>query len=126
MAKIYADMSDAEKNAYWELYYSTRDTLRFAIVDLDAAATTAQQSSTSSAILAEKLRLDSELVKLQNDSTAIAAGSSTITPPSAGEIELVKGFADRVDRFIATATTYQQVISIADEALKAYAKIYAA
>lgn len=126
MAKSYTDMSDREKNGYWELYSATRDTLRFAIVDLDVAASTAQQSSTAAAILAEKLRLDSELVKLQNDSTAVAAGSGAITPPSPSEVDTVKELADKVDKLTATAETYQQVVGFADQALKAYAQIHAA
>ncbi|HZO43004.1 MAG TPA: hypothetical protein VFE97_27555 [Methylomirabilota bacterium] len=119
-------MTDDEKNRYWETYFSTRDTLRFAIVDLDVAASSAKFSSDAATILAEKLRLESELAKLLNESTAVAAGEVAITPPSEGEIDKIKRLADAVDRLTVTANTYSKAVNLAGQALDAYAKIRSA
>src|SRR5262249_26832448 len=69
-----------------------------AIVDLEVAAHDADRLSDAAAILAEKLRLEGELVRLQNDSTAVAAGNAEVTPPDPDEITRIKQFADQVDR----------------------------
>ena len=123
MAKTYPNMTDSERNRYWETYWSTRDTLRFAIVDLDVAASNAKWSSDAAAIHAEKLRLESELAKLLNESTAVAAGDLAITPPDTAEIDKIKKFADKVDKLTVTANTYSKAVNLAGQALDAYAKI---
>ena len=42
MSIKYADMSSDQKNGFWEMYFATRDTLRFSIVDLEVAAHNAE------------------------------------------------------------------------------------
>jgi len=122
MAK-YSTLTDADKNRYWETYYGTRDTLRFAIIDLAVAADEAKWSSDSSAILAEKLRLESELARLQNHSTAVAADDDAIAAPSAADVAKVKALADQVDGLTVTANTYAKAVDAADDALKTYNKV---
>ena len=126
MAKKYSKMTKDEKICYWETYYATRDTLRFAIVDLTVAANDAALSSDSSAIDAEKLRLVSELVRLQNDSTAVAADDDAITPPEDADVANVKALADKVDKMTATAKTFEKVVDLAGQALATYAKVHEA
>jgi hypothetical protein len=126
MAKTYPNMTNGEKNRYWETYWFTRDTLRFAIVDLDVATSNAKWSSDAAAIHAEKLRLESELAKLLNESTAVAAGELAITPPEKPEIAKIKKLADAVDKLTVTANTYAKAVNLAGQALDAYAKMRSA
>ena len=73
--------------------------------------------------LAEKLRLESELARLQNHSTAVAADDDAIAAPSAADVARVKALADQVDGLTVTANTYAKAVDAADEALKTYNKV---
>lgn len=126
MAKRYSQMTSDEKNAYWEAYRATRDTLRFAIVDLDVAASNAKKSSDAAAIHAEKLRLEGLLVTLLNESTAVAASKLAIRPPTQIDIEEIKRLANTVDRLTVTDKTYARVVDLSRQALDSYAKVRAA
>ena len=115
-----------EKARYWEVFHQTCDTLRFAIIDLKAAAAGAQRSSAASAILAEELRLESELALLESHATAVVASAAAITPPSADDVDKVTELARRVDVMTANAETFRGVLTLAKDALETYGKVRSA
>lgn len=123
MAKRYRDLSADEKTRYWEVFHQTCDTLRFAIIDLMVAAAEAERSSTASVILAEKLRLESELGLLESHSTAIVASAAAIIPPSAEDVANVMKLARQVDVMTANAETFRSVLTLAKNALETYGKV---
>jgi hypothetical protein len=123
VAKRYRELKDDEKARFWEIYFGTRDSLRFAIIDLTVAAGEAELASEASAILAEKLRLESELAVIQNHSTAVATDAQAITPPGAPDVSRVKSLAGQVDRATVDATTFRSVVQLADEALQVYGRV---
>jgi len=112
-----------EKTKYWEMFNQTCDTLRFAIIDLKVAAAGAEVSSVASAILAEELRLQSELGFLENHKTAVIASAAAITPPSADDVDKVKALAREVDVLTVNAETFRSVLILAKDALDAYGKV---
>ena len=123
MAKTYGDMSADEKTRYWEVFHHTCDTLRFAIIDLKVAAAGAERSSAASVILAEELRLESELGLLESHSTAVVASAAAITPPSAEDVAKVAELARQVDVMTANAETFRGVLTLAKGALETYGKV---
>lgn len=125
MSKTYRELSADEKNRYWETFHQTCNTLRFAIIDLKAAAAGAEASSAASVILAENLRLQSELGLLESHATTVAADAASITPPSAGDVDKVTTLARQVDVMTVNAQTYRSVVQLADDALQTYAKVRA-
>jgi hypothetical protein len=110
-----ASASDAEFAAYITGQFQAHRGLGEAIALLKTRFKLTGDPDERSQINLKLGELEETLQNIEADRTAFMAESLVVLPPSAADIEKLKGIADQLDQMIATSTTASAILQLAND-----------
>ena len=126
MAKFKQECTFGELIRYDSAYLAAWDSIN------KSAMYAAEQSARQDISLAEKLELERELARfvalrslLEASRQGFLARKRAISPPKQKVVEEARKLADQIDELIKQSQAFDQVVSIADKALKLFNRIQA-